>query len=96
MGLLPTDPKERKLYLLGLRIAGDFGAIIAVPVVILVWIGQKLDAHFSVSPWCTVIAFAVSALTSGFLINKKAKVYGKIYTSLIGEDKKNAKEDKNV
>ena len=34
MQLLPKDSQERKYMLLGFKIIGDFGATIAVPVVV--------------------------------------------------------------
>lgn len=68
--------------LLGLRIVGDFGATIAVPVVVFVLIGQWLDEKYSKSPWFTIIAFALAALVSGKIIYKKAKEYGKEYQDI--------------
>ena len=88
MSFLPSDPKDRKLYLLGLRIAGDFGAVIAVPIIVFVSIGQKLDSYYNIQPWCTVLAFILSAIISGAIIYKRAKSYGKIYADLIDEHKK--------
>lgn len=73
------DPKDRRAYLLGLRIAGDFGAVIAVPVILFVWIGQKLDERYGISPWATVAAFVLAALVSGRMVYKKAKQYAKEY-----------------
>ncbi len=82
MSLLPTDPKDRKYMLMGLRIAGDFGATIAVPIIIFVLIGQWLDGKYDKSPWFTVGAFILAALLSGRMLYKKAKRYGKEYTEL--------------
>jgi len=82
MPLLPTDPKDRKYILLGLRITGDFGATIAVPIIIFVLIGQWLDGKYEKSPWFTVLAFILAAILSGKMIYKKAKAYGKEYQDL--------------
>ena len=82
MSLLPSDPKDRKYMLMGLRIAGDFGATIAVPIIIFVLIGQWLDEKYAKSPWFTVIGFVLAALVSGRIIYKKAKRYGKEYQDL--------------
>ena len=76
------DPKDRKYYLLGLRIAGDFGATIAVPVVIFVFIGQWLDGKYDKAPWFTIVAFILAAILSGRMIYKKAKRYGKQFQDL--------------
>ena len=82
MALLSTDPKERAYLLLGLRIAADFGASIAVPVVIFVLIGQWLDHRYGWGSWGTIGAFALSAVISGKIIYQKAKAYGKEYETL--------------
>lgn len=68
--------------LLGFRITGDFGATIAVPIVVFVIIGQWLDGKYDKSPWFTILAFVLAALLSGRLIYKKAKEYGKEYKDL--------------
>jgi hypothetical protein len=79
-GLLPE--KDRQHYLFGLRIAGDFGASIAVPVVLFVLAGQWLDGKYATGSRYTIIAFILSALVSTKLIYKKAKAYAKEYEDL--------------
>ncbi len=68
--------------LLGMRITGDFGAVIAVPVVAFVLIGRWLDNRYDLGPWATVGAFVLAALVSGKIIYKKAKAYGKEFADL--------------
>jgi predicted permease len=82
MAILPTDPRDRKAMLMGLRIAGDFGVAIAVPIVIFVIIGQWLEGEYGHAPWFTVLAFIISAVLSGISIYKKAKRYGKEFRDL--------------
>lgn len=82
MALLPQDPKDRKYMLMGIRIAGDFGASIAVPVILFVLAGQWLDGKYDKSPWFTVVGFILSALVSGRIIYKKAKQYSKEYENI--------------
>ncbi|MBT3538915.1 AtpZ/AtpI family protein [Candidatus Parcubacteria bacterium] len=82
MALLPKDDKDRKYMLMGLRIIGDFGATIAVPIVLFVLIGQWLEGKYGYAPWFTVLGFILAALLSGKLIYKKAKQYGKEYEQL--------------
>lgn len=82
MPILPSDPKDRAYILMGLRIVGDFGATIAVPVIIFVLIGQWLEGKYGHAPWFTVIAFVLSAVLSGISIYKKAKRYGEEYKKL--------------
>jgi len=82
MSILPKDPKSRKNMLLGFKIIGDFGAAIAVPVIIFVLIGQWLDGKYNKSPWFTILAFIISMIISGRMIYHKAKEYGKEYKDL--------------
>lgn len=80
----PGKPKgiERSYYLLALKIAGDFGATIAVPVVLLAWLGQKIDARLDTRPAFLIAGFATAALFSGWSIYHKAKRYGADYQRL--------------
>lgn len=94
MGLIPKDPTSRKYMLMGFRIVGDFGATIAIPVILFVFIAQKLEAKYGGAPWFTVIAFILSGLLTGYIINKKAKEYGREYHKL-NEDKKQEVEKIN-
>jgi len=74
---LSSDDKE---YLrLGLKIISDFGATLALPVVIFVLIGQWLDEKYNHTYLFTVIAFVLAALVSGKMIYQKAKYYDKAY-----------------
>jgi predicted permease len=79
---------DRQYYLFALRIAGDFGASIAVPVVIFSIIGRKLDAKLSTGIIYTVIGFVTAALISGTIIYRKAKKYGKEYQILVDKNSK--------
>ncbi len=82
----PQDKKnvksDRIYYLFGLKIIGDFGATIAVPVVIFVLLGQKLDERYNLTPWLTILGFVVAAVISSRSIYKKAKKYGEEYKNL--------------
>lgn len=82
----PGKPVSREYYLLALRIAGDLGATIAVPVVLLVLAGRWLDGKYQAGYLYTVLAFILAALISGKIIYDKAKRYGKEFQSLV--DKK--------
>ena len=82
MELIPKDPIGRKYMLMGFKMAGDFGATIAIPVVVFVLIAQKLEAKYGGTPWLTIMAFILAALLTGYIINKKAKEYGREYKKL--------------
>lgn len=82
MDIFPKDPLERKSYLMGLQIAGDFGIVIALPIVLFVIIGQWAERKYGFAPWGTILAFALAALISGKLIYDKSKKYGEEYKRL--------------
>ena len=74
---------DRRYYLFAMRIVGDFGATIAIPVVALVLLGRYIDHRYNNSGYLfTLIGFAVSALVSAKIIYKKAKKYGQDYQNL--------------
>ena|SRR3989338_8721498 len=83
---LPASRTDRRYILLGMKIAGDFGITIAVPVVIFVLAGQWADAQLGVRPWATIGAFVLAAALSGLAIYRKAKRYGKEYAALGTKD----------
>jgi len=78
----PQKTTDREYYFFALKIIGDFGASIAVPVVVLVLLGQYLDEKYHRAPLLTIIGFVVAALTSGRIIYRKAKRYGVEYQKM--------------
>lgn len=82
MALLPTDPNDRRALLLGLQIAGTFGYLIAVPLILFVLIGTKIDSWQGTGYRYTIIAFVLAALVSGRLVYRRAKEYGKEYDEI--------------
>lgn len=72
--------------MLGIQIIGDFGAIIAIPVVGLVLLGQWLEGKYGYAPWFTIGAFILAALISGRMIYKKAKEYSVKYQAIDKKD----------
>lgn len=77
---------SREYQIFALKIIGDFGASIAVPVVAFVLLGQYLDKRYNLLPLFTILGFVVSALISGRIVYKKAYAYGAEYKKL-GEKK---------
>lgn len=75
----PKKDTDKEYIRLGLRIIGDFGATLAVPVVVFVLIGQWLDNKYHHDYLFTAIAFVLAAVTSGRMIYKKAKQYDRLY-----------------
>ncbi len=80
--------KSREYYLFAFRIFGDFGATIAVPVVLFAWIGKYLDTKFATTPWLLMTGFVFAAIITYRMIRRKATEYGEEYKKL------NAKWDK--
>lgn len=78
--------QNRDYILFGLRLIGEFGAIIALPIVLFVMAGQWADDRFGTKLFFTGAAFVVSAAISGRIIVKKAKVYGKMYQAMINRE----------
>jgi len=78
----PHKTTDRQYYLFGLKIAGDFGAVIAVPVVVFVFIGRALDERYSQGWLFTILTFVAAAVLSGVIIYRKAKRYGQEYQKL--------------
>ena len=93
MQLLPKDSQERKYMLLGFKIIGDFGATIAVPVVVFVMIAQWLEGKYGHGPWLTIMAFVLAAALTAKMLIKKAKEYGRQYQKIDDEGKKQDLKD---
>ncbi len=79
---------DRQYYLFALRIAGDFGATIAVPVVLFAWLGRKLDMMSGGGIKYTLAGFVLAACLSGIMIFKKAKKFGIEYQNLVDKTSK--------
>lgn len=73
---------DRAYYFFALKIVGDFGAAIAVPVVALALLGKYLDQRWQTAPWFLVTGFVLALLTSARIIYRKAKKYGQEYQKL--------------
>lgn len=83
----PVNIKDREYYLFALKIASDFGATIAVPVITFVLIGRYFDSKYDSGFKITILSFILAALISGRIIYRKAKQYGKEYQNLVDKKK---------
>ena len=86
----PDDGLERKYQMLGFRIMGEFGATIAIPVVALSWLGQKLDRAYGTGPWLLIAGFGLAGALSAAVIYRRSQAYGREYEAL-GKTKKDIK-----
>jgi LPXTG-motif cell wall-anchored protein len=82
-----TGQFERRYLLLAMRIAGDFGVTIAVPVVALSMLGKWLDRRYGSGPWLTVVGFVLAAGLTYLIIKRKTVRYAAEYDALVAEDR---------
>jgi len=81
--------KDRKYVMLAFRIIGEFGAVIAVPVVVLALLGKHLDERFGTGPWLRAAGFVLAAIITSAIIYRRAKHYGKEYAALDKKEEPN-------
>jgi F0F1-type ATP synthase assembly protein I len=79
---MSTPEQDRKYMMLAFRIIGEFGAIIAVPVVFMAILGKWLDGRYDTAPLFLVGGFILAALLSGISIHRRAKRFGQEYSSI--------------
>ena len=77
-----TPNIERKYYVFAMKIAGDFGTTIAIPVVVSALIGQKIDSLYETRPFFLIISMVLAAILTARMIHKKAKKYGQQFQDL--------------
>ena len=78
----PQNSSDRKYYIFALKIAGDFGVSIAVPIILFVLIGSYLGDIYGHRVLFIILAFILAGFLSAKMIHKKAKVYGEQYQNL--------------
>lgn len=76
------NQNDRRYILLGLKIVGEFGITIAAPIVLLSWIGKRLDIKYGTAPWLLILSFFVAFSISAFRIWKRSKALAKEYESI--------------
>lgn len=82
---MPTPKKndiERRYAVLGLKIVSEFGAAIAIPVVLATVAGKRLDAAYGTKPAFLIAGFALAAVVSVFYVVRRARAYGREYDAL--------------
>lgn len=78
----PKNDAERRYIILGLRIVSEFGAAIAIPVVVATAAGRRIDDAFGTKPAFLIAGFALAAVASAFYVVRRARAYGKEYEAL--------------
>jgi F0F1-type ATP synthase assembly protein I len=77
-----TSPSDARYYGFAMRIVGDFGATIAVPAVLGVFLGVWLDKRFGTAPWLLILTLGMAFVLTASMIQQKAKEYGKKFEEL--------------
>ena len=81
----PVSAQDREYVMLGLRIVGEFGAIIAVPIVLFALGGKWLDAKYGTEPMFLIAGFVVAVALSAHMVYRKARQFNDEYLAI--EDK---------
>ena len=77
---------DSKFMMFGIRIVGEFGGLIAIPVVVFVLVGRWLDGRWGTKPWMTIFAFVLAALVSGLMVWRRTKQVAVEYQALINQN----------
>lgn len=72
---MPLNAKDWRAYALGLKLAADFGASIAIPAVLLVWFGKYLQIKYDFAPYGVIAGFVIAVLVSIPIVLKRARRY---------------------
>ena len=80
--------QDAAYYRLAMRIFSDFGITIAVPVVLAVIAGGKLDEQFDTGVRYLVILLVLSFIFTGLIVYRKAKFYERLYSKLMSQEQR--------
>lgn len=83
-----TPDADRRYIILGLRIVSEFGAAIAIPVVLATAAGRRIDDAYGTKPAFLIAGFALAAVASAFYVVRRARAYGREYDALNAESAK--------
>ena len=80
---MSSQNDDRKFWLFGIRIMGEFGGLIAIPVVVFVFLGRWLDGRWATTPWMTIGGFVLAAIISSIIVWRRTKEVAREYQELI-------------
>ena len=78
--LLTTS--DARYYGFAMRIVADFGATIAVPAIVAVFLGVWIDRKLGTVPWGMMLCLIAAFCLTGWIISRKAKMYGEQFEKL--------------
>ncbi|HTK04613.1 MAG TPA: hypothetical protein VL500_03450 [Candidatus Eisenbacteria bacterium] len=79
---------DRQYGLLAFRAVGEFGAAIALPVVLLSLAGKRMDAAYGTAPRYLILGFVLAALLSAAYVAKRTRELNQEYQRLDAESKR--------
>ncbi|MCX6781072.1 MAG: AtpZ/AtpI family protein [Candidatus Magasanikbacteria bacterium] len=85
---MQLSERSRRSYLLGLKIASDFGASIAIPVVAFVVLGKWLQQKYGFAPYGIIGGFVVAATLTTTILRRKVRWYAAEYKALESDSNK--------
>src|SRR6188474_618009 len=90
----PMNDLDRQYGLLAFRAVGEFGAAIALPVVLLTLAGKRMDAIYGTAPRYLILSFVLAAALSAAYVAKRTRDLNREYQRLEAESKKRREEGK--
>ncbi|GEM_PF-2966164 len=79
---MSNSEDHKRLTAFALRITGEIGGLIAVPAMVFLFLGRKLDLRFDTGPTLTVVALLASFFLSMAAVSIKAAGYADRYDEL--------------
>lgn len=81
---MSNSEDHKRLTAFALRIMGEIGGLIAVPAIVFMYVGRKLDLWFDTGPACTAVALLSAFLLSTVAVATRAAGYADRYDELTG------------
>lgn len=72
-----SQKPKKNYYFLTLKVVGEFGVAIALPIILLVLLGKYLDNLTGKQPLFTLIGFIVAIFVAGKLFMSRAKQHSR-------------------
>jgi F0F1-type ATP synthase assembly protein I len=90
---LIIPPTDRAYYLFASKVVGEMCGIIAVPVVILAFLGNWIDDRYGFSPFATIGGMIIAGILSSISIYRKTLEFSEEYKKITSTS--TPKDDKN-
>lgn len=77
---------DLQYWMFGLRIVGELGGLIAIPVVVFVLVGRWVDERWNTKPILTIVAFLLAFGVSAVLVWRRTKEVAGEYQKLVNQE----------